>query len=148
MRQIALAHTRPLRLQVLRPHQTLAELAAEEAPGAYAAGSFEGEQLVAVGLAHADGPNRWRVRGMATAPAARGRGHGAAVLHALVAHAAGAGAEIVWCNARIPARSFYERAGFEVVSAQFELPRIGPHVRMQLALAPPGGPPAARDPSS
>jgi hypothetical protein len=42
----------------------------------------------------------------------------------------------VWCNARTPARGFYERAGFAVEGEEFELPEIGPHVLMTLALDP------------
>jgi predicted GNAT family N-acyltransferase len=40
----------------------------------------------------------------------------------------------VWCNARTPARAFYERAGFRTVSDEFELPEIGPHYVMELRL--------------
>jgi predicted GNAT family N-acyltransferase len=43
----------------------------------------------------------------------------------------------VWCNARTPARTFYERAGFVVASEEFEPRDIGPHFRMELALAAP-----------
>jgi len=39
----------------------------------------------------------------------RGQGAGAAVLDALLAHALAAGAQRIWCNARTPARSLYER---------------------------------------
>jgi ribosomal protein S18 acetylase RimI-like enzyme len=68
---------------------------------------------------------------MATVLGARGNGAGSAVLEALVAHAVAAGASRVWCNARTPARSLYERAGFQAVSDEFELPEIGPHFVME-----------------
>jgi ribosomal protein S18 acetylase RimI-like enzyme len=68
---------------------------------------------------------------MATAPSARRSGAGSAVLDALVAYAIARGASRVWCNARTPARSLYERAGFCVVSEEFELPDIGPHFVME-----------------
>jgi GNAT superfamily N-acetyltransferase len=74
------------------------------------------------------------VRGMATAPRARGRGAGTAVLNRLLEHALAGGAVRVWCNARTPARSLYERAGFEVASAEFELPDIGPHLLMNYSV--------------
>ena len=131
VRSIPVGETRPLRRAVLRPHQTLAELAAHEPADAFAVGAFDGDHLVAVGFVVPEGePGAWRVRGMATAPAARGRGAGAAVLAALVEHAELSGAARVWANVRVGARSLYERGGFEVVSDEFELPEIGPHVVM------------------
>lgn len=127
-----IASTRPLRQAILRPHQTLDELAAHEPPDAFAVGVFSGDALVAVGfVAPEGGPGAWRVRGMATAPAVRGRGAGTLVLEALVRHALDHGATRIWCNARTPARSFYERGGFRVTSEEFELPQIGPHYVME-----------------
>ncbi len=133
LRSIPLEQTRELRRDVLRPYMTVDELAESEPGGAVAFGVFEDEQLVAVGLVGPDGePGDWRVRGMATAPHARGRGAGTKVLQALVQHAIENGATRLWCNARTPARSLYERAGFIAVSDEFETPRIGPHYRMEL----------------
>ena len=118
---------------MLRPHESLEELASHEAAGAFAAGVFEGDRLVAVGFVAPDGaPGSWRVRGMATAPEARGRGAGSAVLDALVAHARREGATRIWANVRVGARTLYGRAGFAVVSEPFELPEIGSHVVMEL----------------
>ena len=96
-------------------------------------GAFDGDDLVAVGLVGPEGePGAWRIRGMATAPQARGRGAGTAVLGALLRHASAHGATSVWCNARVRAIPLYERAGLRVVSDVFEPPDIGPHVRMEL----------------
>lgn len=74
----------------------------------------------------------WRVRGMATAPEARGRGLGAQVLHELIGHARGHGATRIWCYARPAARTLYERAGFVAVGEPFDEPGLGPHQRMEL----------------
>ncbi len=132
-RAVPLAQTRALRQAVLRPHETIEQVAADEAPDAFAVGGFDGDELIAVGLIAPDGgPGAWRVRGMATAPHARGRGGGGAVLDALVSHAVAHGAERIWCNARVPAVPFYERAGMRVISEEFELPNIGPHVVMEI----------------
>ncbi|HET6866436.1 MAG TPA: GNAT family N-acetyltransferase [Solirubrobacteraceae bacterium] len=133
LRPVALAETRTLRQEVLRPHQTVEDLAGHEPPGSVAFGAFQGSELVAVGLVGPDGePGHWRVRGMAAAPQVRGRGAGSAVLHALVQHAIAHGARRVWCNARTPALTLYQRAGFVVASDEFEPPGIGPHYRMEL----------------
>ena len=110
-------------------------MAVDEAEGTYAAGVFDGDLLVAVGLiAPSPDLGGWRVRGMATARDARSRGAGAAVLDELLRHAAAHGASRVWCNARTPAQRFYERAGFHVSSQVFDVPQIGPHVVMERAL--------------
>jgi ribosomal protein S18 acetylase RimI-like enzyme len=127
--------TRALRQQVLRPHQTLAELASHEPRAAFAVGAFDSDRLVGVGLIGPEGePGEWRVRGMATLPEFRGRGAGSAVLTALLDHARGHGATAVWANVRTPARAVYERAGLEVVSEEFELAEIGPHLVMRRPL--------------
>lgn len=133
LRSIPLAQTRPLRRDVLRPYMTVDELATTEPSSAVAFGVFEADELVAVGLVGPEGePGEWRIRGMATAAHARGRGAGTKVLQALVQHAIDNGATRLWCNARTPARSLYERAGFVATSDEFETPRIGPHYRMEL----------------
>jgi ribosomal protein S18 acetylase RimI-like enzyme len=136
VKPISLEQTRALRQAVLRPHEPVEQMASSETVDTAALGAFSGEQLVAVGMIAPDGePGGWRIRGMATAPAARGRGAGSAVLDALIEHARSQGARRIWCNARTPARSLYERAGMRVVSEEFELPEIGPHLMMELRTA-------------
>jgi aryl-alcohol dehydrogenase-like predicted oxidoreductase/GNAT superfamily N-acetyltransferase len=133
VRPVTAAETRALRHAVLRPHESIEAVAGHEAPGVFAVGAFDGEELLAVGLIAPDGePGGWRVRGMATVPRARGRGTGSAVLGALMRHALAAGAQRIWCNARTPARSLYQRAGFGLGSEEFDIPGIGPHVMMEL----------------
>ena len=76
----------------------------------------------------------WRLRGMATDPAYRSRGAGRLVLDGLVAYAQeqtqGRRVGLLWCNARIPAQAFYERAGLSTIGAPWDDPEIGPHVQM------------------
>jgi GNAT superfamily N-acetyltransferase len=136
IREIPIAETRVLRQSILRSHETIEQIAANEPAEAFAVAGFDGERLIAVGIvAPSDEPGRWRVRGMATAPGERGRGVGRGVLDALLEHARVAGGTGVWCNARVPARSFYERAGFHACSDVFEVPPIGSHLVMERALS-------------
>jgi ribosomal protein S18 acetylase RimI-like enzyme len=136
VRRVSLADTRDLRQRVLRPHATADELATHEPAGAVAFGAFTGPELVAVGLVGADGdPGDWRVRGMATASEARGRGAGTAILQALVEYAIAHGATRVWCNARTPALNLYRRVGFLLASEEFFPPEIGPHFRVELPVS-------------
>ena len=103
IREVSLEETRALRHAILRPHETIQSLADHEPADAFAVGAFEDDELVAVGFVAPDGePGAWRVRGMATAPEARGNGAGTAVLDALLRHAIARGATRVWCNARTP----------------------------------------------
>ena len=37
----------------------------------------------------------------------------------------------LWCNARVGAIGFYERMGWTVTSAEFDVPDVGPHRRME-----------------
>ena len=132
------AEVRPLRRAVLRPHQEEHELVyhGDDDPLAFHAGVRDGSRIVAVGTVapephpRAPEPGDWRLRGMATVPAARGTGAGRAVLEACVAAASERGGRRIWCNARLPSAGFYERLGFAVESEVFELPGIGPHVLM------------------
>jgi ribosomal protein S18 acetylase RimI-like enzyme len=68
------------------------------------------------------------------------------VLDALVHHAVAEGATRVWCNARTPARSFYERAGLHVISEEFDIRDIGPHYVMERAVGDACQDPAQRSP--
>jgi GNAT superfamily N-acetyltransferase len=145
LRPVSLEETRVLRRDVLRPYMEVEELATHEPAGAVAFGAFADGDLVAVGLVGPDGePGDWRVRGMATRPDARGQGAGSAILHALVQHAIDQGATRVWCNARTRALNLYQRAGFVIASDEFEPPDIGPHYRMELAVAGADAVPATR----
>lgn len=135
LRVVDLAATRALRRAVLRPHETLEQVAAHENPEATAVGAYDDDELVGTGLVAPDSQEGvWRVRGMATAPYARGRGIGVKVLDELVSIAKQNGAKTVWCNARTPALSLYARAGFTPTSDEFEIPEIGPHYVMTLEL--------------
>jgi len=77
-----------------------------------------------------------RLRAMATDPAARGLGAGAAVLAEAVQLARAGGAELLWCHARQAAVAFYARADFVVHGPVFDVAGIGPHSCMHLDLAP------------
>ena len=82
------------------------------------------------GVAPSTPGGAWRLRAMATHPEWRGRGVGAAVVRAVTDHVAAQGGSLLWCNARLGARRFYERAGLTTWGEVWEEPVIGPHVVM------------------
>ncbi|HEX6230125.1 MAG TPA: GNAT family N-acetyltransferase [Actinomycetota bacterium] len=137
-----LADVRELRHRLLRPHQRPEELVypGDHLPDALHLGAFERGALVGVASIcrepppGSEEPRAWRIRGMATEPAVRGRGIGGELLGRCVAHAAERGAAVVWCSARVRAEPFYRRHGFAVVRGPYDVPAIGPHVEMRRRL--------------
>ncbi len=131
--------TWPLRREVLRNGDPDASL---EWPGDREPGSFhlgwEREGLVlAISTWHReDLPHQvgmgYRLRGMAVSPVEQGGGLGGKVLREGIERARGRGADYLWCNARVRAVSLYVRAGFAVISPEFEIPGVGPHFLMMV----------------
>lgn len=141
--------TYPLRHRVLRPYLAFEEMRpqpGELEPGSVhlAAVSPAGEVVgtaVLIREPFAQLPGRvdaWRLRGVAVADGLRGHGIGAELLTRVLDQVAERGGGLLWCNARVPARRFYERAGFSVVGDQWEEPRTGPHLTMWRAVAADG----------
>jgi ribosomal protein S18 acetylase RimI-like enzyme len=77
----------------------------------------------------------WRVRGMAVRADCRGSGLGTRVLEALLAHVRSRGGGLVWCTARLPAMSLYERAGFRSLGSPVDVPGLGAHQVMFVTVA-------------
>jgi GNAT superfamily N-acetyltransferase len=147
IRAVPAAAIRPLRLEVLRPGRPPEDAVypGDDDETSLHVAAFAGDAVVGIASLYKeerpDGPSPgWRLRGMATAPAWRGRGLGRDLLEAAVHHVRDAGGGELWCNARTPAVRFYERSGFEVISEPFDIAGIGPHVVMRRTVA--GAPPA------
>jgi predicted GNAT family N-acyltransferase len=132
--------TFPLRQQVLRPHESFEQLALpgdDDPETCHVAARTVHGRVVGTATVRREAPpwepavsNAWRVRGMATSEGLRGQGIGTKVLDVVIAHVASHGGGLLWCNARIPAKTFYERAGFLTVGEPWIDPDIGPHVAM------------------
>lgn len=138
VREVPASETAQLRRDVLRGGRPVA-LPGDDEP-AFHVGVYEGQLLVGTGNVRLDPPPfeaaapAWRLRGMATLPSHRSQGVGALVLHALLEHCRAQGGATFWCNARTPARAFYERAGLMPIGEPWDDPEIGPHVRMWMSL--------------
>jgi predicted GNAT family N-acyltransferase len=141
-RSIQPEQTHQLRHQVLRPHQTLAEMTYPHDHDEHTIhfGSFTFETTEPVGivtlalnpvttLQDADINAAWQLRGMATRPQARGTGAGKALVTACINHITNHTHpdRTIWCNARLSALGFYECMGFVTLSKEFDIPGIGPH---------------------
>ncbi len=73
----------------------------------------------------------YQLRGMATRRDLARRGIGAALL-AVAEHSLATDLDVrqLWCNARITAADFYVRQGWAIASEPFDIPTVGPHVKM------------------
>jgi len=137
IRRVGAEEIRPFRHRILRPSQAFEETVypGDDVSDTVHLGAFDGERMVGIASLYredrAGGPSGgWRLRGMATDHDARGAGFGAALLGACIQHAATGGGAELWCNARLSAVGFYRRAGFQVLSEEFDVAGIGPHVVM------------------
>ena len=72
----------------------------------------------------------YQLRGMAVLEPHQGRGVGAELLKAAESVVRDKNAELIWFNARIGAVNFYQKFGYEIVSDEFEISGVGPHVKM------------------
>jgi GNAT superfamily N-acetyltransferase len=78
-----------------------------------------------------DGQAAWQLRGMAVEQGFRSRGVGSLLLDAVEQSVRqDSPIRLMWANARTPARPFYQRNGWAVVSEEFVVPESGPHFRM------------------
>ena len=94
VRRVGLEETLALKQRVLRPHQTIEELAQENAglPDLACFAVVEGERVIGTATVHREAapwaPHEtpaWRLRSMATEEGRRGQGIGTALLTALIA---------------------------------------------------------------
>ncbi|MEM8783273.1 MAG: GNAT family N-acetyltransferase [Planctomycetota bacterium] len=148
IRAIGAEQTYALRHQVLRSHQPIEEVA------------YPGDGLdttLHLGAYMGDGDPQWligivtlsvapmpeapeagdhRLRGMAVDPAVQGRGVGGRLIREALDAIARRDGRRVWCNARVSALGFYRRHGFVVHGDEFEIPDIGPHYVLNVAVDP------------
>lgn len=83
-----------------------------------------------------EGQAAWQLRGMATASDWQDRGVGNALMDWMEAELRKdpSTPRLLWCNARVPAKRFYEKRGWRIASEQFDIPTAGPHVKMTKTL--------------
>lgn len=138
IRRITQQEVFPLRSAVLRNNKPEEEcvLPTDSAEGIFHLGYFEEERLICIGTFFPEdypeqGSRGFRLRGMATDPDFAGKGFGARLINFAINELTSAQASYIWCNARSTAVGFYQKLGFEVISAEFEVPGIGPHFDMR-----------------
>lgn len=108
-------------------------------PGSFHVGYFQDDRLVCVATFHKQ-PREgftglgYQLRGMVTHPDHQKKGIGNQLLNFSIVYLRGQMANYLWCNSRKIAYKFYSGLGFEFISEEFELPKIGEHRVMYLKI--------------
>ena len=140
VRRTSLDEIFALRHAVLRPGRPLetAAFGGDDEPSTVHLGAYDGGMLVCCATLMQrpfEGEDAGQLRGIATHPESARRGIGTAVVRVVEAIVGDEWrSRVVWCNARTSALGFWTRVGWEVVSAEFVIPDVGPHVVMRRTL--------------
>lgn len=132
----------PVRNEVLREGKLTLEqcrFPGDDAEDAFHLGYFDAEKLVCIVTffpKNYDGyaGKGYQLRGMATLESHRSKGIGNQLVNFAIVYLRGQKANYIWCNARKKALRFYASLGFEIISDEFEVPKIGPHRVMYLKI--------------
>jgi GNAT superfamily N-acetyltransferase len=125
-----------LRSRILRPGQNieLCHFQEDEFENTLHLGIFINDNIVSVGTFIANSTplfselkNPYRLRGMATDLGYQGQGFGRLILQDAEKKLCQRNCELLWCNARESAFSFYEKCGFNSTGEQFDIAGVGPH---------------------
>ena len=135
---IPVERARDVRHRILRPNQPpeACIYPNDDAPDTGHFGAFQDGALVGIAsVFHETLPQDpeladWRIRGMATEAAVRGKGYGGLLVEEVIAYVASQNGKGIWCNARTGVMGFYDKYGFAPQGKEFELPGIGPHYLM------------------
>ena len=134
IKAINAADTLMLRQQILRPGGELTDCQflgdtdrSTQHFGAYLAGDLVGIVSVYARAYPELGRYGYQLRAMAVAESARGKQVGLELLAVAEETAFVASADYIWANARASALGFYEKAGYQVLSHEFDIEGVGAH---------------------
>ncbi|RYY37390.1 MAG: GNAT family N-acetyltransferase [Sphingobacteriaceae bacterium] len=121
----------------LQPEECL--FPTDKIEGAFHLGYFVYNELACIASFHPQSYGEftgrgYQLRGMATTEKFRGKAYGNQLVNFAIVYLRGQKANYVWCNARKAAVKFYMGLGFEVISAEFDVPGIGPHYVMYVKI--------------
>jgi GNAT superfamily N-acetyltransferase len=135
VRAVPAAQIIDLRHQVLRQGlpRASAIFPGDDDPGAIHLAAYAGDDLIGCATLHRnsfDHQAAFQLRGMAVAPSYQRHGIGALLLAEAERRAIADGVTTIWANCRTPAVPFYEKNGWQVISAEFIIETAGPHFKM------------------
>ncbi|EQC46047.1 GNAT family N-acetyltransferase [Bacteriovorax sp. Seq25_V] len=143
VKQISARDTYPIRHKILRPGREFETCIFEgdDDEQTIHLGAFVEGRLVSVASLYYEknplfeGENHFQLRGMATLEEFQRKGFSRELLKVAFPIIKQNFCNLVWCNARVEARPFYEKLGFESFGEIFEIPDVGPHILMSKVIA-------------
>lgn len=138
IKSISALCTHPARQIVLRPGKPISDciFSDDDTDSTIHLGLFYGGNIVGVAslmqknASFSPKTKSYQLRGMAVLPEHQGKGYGQALLNHAETILIAQGIELLWCNARKSATSFYKKNNFQVQGDAFEIPEIGKHYMM------------------
>lgn len=135
IKSISALETHAVRHPVLRPGlpKETCVFEGDDAPDTFHLGAFLDQKIVGVltlmsnpDYACAQEPNV-QLRGMGVLDSERGLGVGAALIRSAEIQVRQKQIKLMWMNARLIAVPFYQKMGFSIKGAEFDIPVAGPH---------------------
>ncbi|MGG8495707.1 GNAT family N-acetyltransferase [Tenacibaculum sp. TC6] len=136
VKKVKAKDTYSIRKEVLRkgidlPYEFAGDLDEESIHlGAFVEGNLVGVATFMMSTNSLFKSNQYQLRGMATLPVVRGKGAGRKIIEFAIEVLKEKGIEVLWCNARKEATTFYEKLGFKVTGNLFMVEKVGPHYMM------------------
>ena len=139
IKQITAEQTKPLRKLILRPDLSMEELTydgdLDESSAHF--GFIEEDAVKGIAtLYNSPSPaldqslNMYRLRGMAVEESLRGKNAGRKLIDACVDFVSRNKGDVIWCDARISAKGFYEKLGFVATGKIYHVKGAGDHYLM------------------
>ncbi|WP_124979492.1 GNAT family N-acetyltransferase [Nonlabens xiamenensis] len=144
IRPITARETFPVRHPVLRKGRPMEEcrFSGDDLGTTFHLGAFDQDQLVGVAtflmnkdihipeIAELKIHQCYQLRGMAVLEQYQGKNIGKRLLKKALEELKDKQIKVLWFNARAGAVSFYEAQGYQITGEIFEVPGIGPHLKM------------------
>lgn len=137
IKKISAEDTIPIRQAVLRQGKPISSCVfkGDELKSTVHLGLFFKDQLAAIATFNDNQRSGFKgsqiqLRGMAVLDQYKAKGYGRLLLETGEQLATQKKATILWFNARILARSFYEKYGYKIIGDSFEIPDVGTHFAM------------------
>lgn len=132
-----------IRNLVLWPHKRLEDcyIDTDHSDDAFHLGAFIDNELVCIASLFKQYnekfsySNQYRLRAMATLPKSQNMGVAKSLINFACDKLQREGQELLWCDARIIARQFYQKSGFSILGESYEIPIIGTHYLMYKKLS-------------